>query len=249
MNRRQRGICVVVKKLYIYTVTMKAGILMSDNNEYVCRYTPKRIRIEGRLDDPAWQSAENIRFYIPETLADPVSQTEARILWDDNYLYVGFKAYDKDIWSYLTDQDSQTCTEDCLEFFFKPYENIDSYYNFEINALGTVYDALNLKRGAGSHRWARWDCENLKLAVTINGEINNPDIIDDYWQLEIAVPFASLPTLKGAVPQHGDVWMFHLARYDYSIHLPNGVELSSCAPLSRADFHLYEEWIPLRFEK
>lgn len=216
---------------------------------YTCNYTPSRIRVEGKLDDSAWQTAENIRFYIPGSLEEPVSKTEAKMLWDDNYLYVGFKAYDKDIWSYYTERDSCTCLEDCLEVFFKPYEDQDSYYNFEINALGTVYDAYTRKRGAGTHRWAMWDCANLKVAVNIKGEINNPDTIDEYWQLEIGIPFASLPSLDGKAPKPGDIWHFHLARYDYSIHLPGGVELSSTAPLSRADFHLYEEWIPLQFTR
>lgn len=222
---------------------------MTNPHEYVCKYTPNKIRVEGKLEDPAWLASESVRFYVPETLDEPVSKTDARLVWDDNYLYVGFTAYDKDIWSYLTEQNSQTCTEDCLEIFFKPYADQNSYYNFEINALGTVYDALTLKRGAGQHRWAMWDCENLKLAVNIKGEINNPETVDEYWQLEVGIPFASLPTLRGTIPQHGDTWMFHLARYDYSIHLPQGVELCSCAPLSRTDFHYYEEWIPLRFER
>jgi hypothetical protein len=44
-----------------------------------------------------------------------------------------------------------------------------------------------------------------------------------------------------------DVWTCHLARYDYSLYLPDGPELSSCAPLSELNFHLREEWIPLEF--
>ncbi len=64
--------------------------------------------------------------------------------------------------------------------------------------------------------------------------------------IEIAIPFAGLPTLDRP-PQSGDRWLFHLARYDYSVYLPEGVELSSCAPLAQVDFHRYEDWIGLRF--
>ncbi len=222
---------------------------MTNPLEYVCKYTPSPIKIDGRLEDPIWNTADNVRFYVPKTLEAPTSRTDAKLLWDDEYLYVGFRAYDKDIWSYLKEHNSQTCTEDCLEVFFKPCEDQDTYYNFEINALGTVYDAMTLKRGAGQHRWAMWDCENLKLAVKIMGDINNPSVVDECWEMEIGIPFASLPSLKGTIPKLGDTWRFHVARYDYSIHLPYGVELSSCAPLSRIDFHYYEEWIPLRFER
>lgn len=222
---------------------------MINPNEYTCKYIPNRIKIEGKLDDPAWENAKNIRFFIPGSLTEPISKTEAKILWNDEYLYVGYRAYDKDIWSYFTERDSQTCLEDCLEFFFKPFADKDSYYNFEINALGTVYDALNLKRGAGENRWKLWNCKDLEVAVHINGKINEPLVIDEYWQLEIGIPFASLPTLEGKTPEAGDVWSFHVARYDYSVHLPNGVELSSSAAFKVADFHKYEEWQRLKFVK
>lgn len=79
--------------------------------------------------------------------------------------------------------------------------------------------------------------------------MNNWRDEDKYWQLEVAIPFESLPTLKGKIPWPGDTWLFHLSRYDYSVYLPKGVELSSCAPLSRVDFHYYEDWLHLKFER
>jgi len=219
---------------------------------YDCRHISRPLEIDGSLSDPRWQSAEPVRFMIPVTHEEPLSKTDARLLWDDDYLYVGFKAFDRDIYGYFTERNSPTCYEDVLEVFFKTDPAEDPYYNFEINPLNTVYDALNVKRGAGGpdhHRWSRWDCPGLRSAVVIEGTLNDPQLVDEYWQLEVAIPFAGLPTLKGRAPRPGDLWSFHLARYDYSVHLPEGVELSSCAPLTRVDFHRYEDWIPLRFVK
>ena len=93
-----------------------------------------------------------------------------------------------------------------------------------------------------------WDCEGMKVKIFIKGELNNPEVIDEYWQMEVAIPFAELPTLKGNSPKAGDAWSFHLARYDYSIHLPNGVEHSSCVHLTKLDFHHYADWVPLVFQ-
>jgi hypothetical protein len=216
---------------------------------YDCRYIAEPIEIDGSLSAPQWRLATPIGFMLPRTHRTPLSKTEGRLLWDDDYLYVGFHAEDKDIYSYYTERDSATCDEDVLEVFFKPDANKDPYYNFEINALNAVYDALNLKRGAGGpdhHRWSRWSCPGLKSAVAVKGTLNDPADVDEYWQLEVAIPFAGLPTLKRP-PQAGDRWLFHLARYDYSVYLPEGVELSSCAPLTEVDFHRYEDWITLRF--
>jgi len=219
-------------------------------DRYECRFTNEKICIDGRLDEEIWQKAPKLDFFIPKNGHHPISPTEARIAWDKDYLYVGFKAYDKDIWSYLTSRDAVTCQEDVLEIFFKTNPAMAPYFNFEINALGTVYDAYNLQRGAGGmdhHRWSRWNCDRLKVAVIVQGEINNPDAADDYWQMEVAIPLAELLTLQGKIPQSGDRWLFHLARYDYSIFLPEGIELTSCTELTEANFHRYEDWMTLEF--
>ena len=228
------------------------GREMSGSEAYDCVHIAEPITVDGMLDEPAWERATALDFVIPVTHSEPLSKTRARLVWDDNYLYAGFKAWDKDIWSYFTERDSKTCDEDVLEAFIKPDPAGDPYYNFEINALNTVYDAFNVKRGAGGedhHRWKRWNCQGLKSAVFVKGTLNDWTKVDEYWQLEVAIPFASLPSLAGKPPAVGDVWSFHLARYDYSVHLPDGVELSSCAPLSEVQFHRYEDWMPLRFIK
>jgi hypothetical protein len=215
-----------------------------------CHFTSEPIVIDGNLDEAAWQAAPVLKFLVAGTEDEPLSPTEGRMLWDGAYLYVGFKAYDKDIWSYFTERDSVTCWEDVLETFIKPDEDKDAYYNFEINAVGTAYDAFNVKRKAGggdSHRWRRWNCEGLKVGIKTVGTLNDWHDADDYWTMEVAVPFTELPTLEGRAPDAGDVWLFHLARYDYSVHLPEGVELSSCVRLSQVNFHLYEDWMRLRF--
>ena len=223
---------------------------MKPKETYDCHYTARPIKIDGQLNEPQWRQADLVNFRIPVTLKDPLSKTEGRLLWDEHYLYVAFKAFDKDIYSYFTERDSPTCHEDVLEVFIKTHPEKEPYYNFEINALNTVYDAFNIKRNAGGedhHRWSRWNCNGLKSAVLINGTLNDPKDIDEYWQLEVAIPFDELPTLESRPPVAGDEWSFHLGRYDYSVYLPDGVELSSCAPCSEVNFHRYEDWITLRF--
>ncbi|MHB9037308.1 MAG: carbohydrate-binding family 9-like protein [Armatimonadota bacterium] len=179
-----------------------------------------------------------------------MSKTEARVLWDDSYLYVAYRAYDKDVWSLLKDRDAQTCTEDCLECFIQPDPTRQTYYNFEINAAGAIYDSYNVGRNSGGydhHRWAAWNCEGLRTGIAIDGTLNKWSDTDRYWQMELAIPFAELPSLNGKMPKVGDVWRFLLARYDYSVYLPDGVELSCCSHLKAVDFHTTSDWSRLRF--
>lgn len=216
---------------------------------YNCIYITEKMKIDGLLNEQSWKKAETLNFYLPITHKKPLSKTEGKLLWDKDYLYVGFKAYDKDIWGYLKKRDSFTCREDVLEVFIKPELEKEPYYNFEINVLGTVYDAFNVRKNTagGDYRWSKWNCKGLKLSTYIKGTLNNCEDVDEYWQLEVAIPFSSLPTLNRKSPKPQDTWLFHLSRYDYSVYLPEGVELSSCALLSKPDFHKYEDWIYLRF--
>lgn len=219
---------------------------------YKCMFTEKPIRIDGFLNEPAWRKAGALEFILPVSHKKPISKTEGRVLWDRNCLYVGFKAYDKDVWGYFKKRDSWTFKEDALEVFFKTGVQEECYYNFEINALGTIYDAFSLKSGAGGkdlHRWSKWNCKGIKVGIHIEGTLNNPEDEDEYWQMEVAIPFKSLPTLKGKPPKSGDVWMFHLSRYDYSVYLPDGVELSSSAALKKVDFHRPKDWMKLAFKE
>lgn len=216
---------------------------------YTATFARTPITVDGNLDEASWQSAEPItRFMVPVTYAAPISTTEARVLWDRDYLYIGFKAADKDVWGVFTERDDTTCREDVLEVFIRPDPAQLPYYNFEINTLGACLDMYHVLPRAGmSRRWKLWDCQGLKIATTVNGTLNNWEDEDIGWQLEVAIPFADLPSLRGQHPRAGDEWLFHLSRYDYSVFLPEGPELTSCAPLSELNYHLYEDWVPLRF--
>ncbi|MCK5595453.1 carbohydrate-binding family 9-like protein [bacterium] len=220
---------------------------------YNCHQTTGEIKIDGVLDEPDWQKADSLSFfnltrtkiqnYLPAE-----SSTIGKLLWDKDYLYVSFKAYDKDIWGYYTKRDDTTYREDVLEIFLKPDAQKESYYNFEINALGTVYDAFNFKRSfaGGSRRWGKWDCEGLRTGIRIKGNLNNWKDEDEYWQLEVAIPFSAFKEVT-SVPKSGDEWCFALCRYDYSVYLKQGRELSSTAKLSKLNFHLWEDYDRLLF--
>lgn len=216
---------------------------------YKCNYVATPIVVDGNFAKAVWREAEPVEFFVPVTGGWPQSRTEAGMLWDEQYLFVGFKAYDKDIYACHTERDAATCQDDVLEVFFKTIPEEEPYYNFEINARNTVYDAYSIRRNAagGGHRWKRWDCAGLKSAVTVQGTLNDPSDVDEFWTLEMAIPFASLDLGGRVRPEAGQQWRFHLARYDYSVYLEKGVELCSSAHLTEVDFHRYEEWEALLF--
>ena len=218
--------------------------------DIICRRAAGPVTIDGQLDEETWRHAQPLPMIVPVSGAIPLSSADARVAWDDNYLYVAFDAADQDIWSYFTQRDALTCTEDCFEIFLKPLADRYGYANFEINALGTVMDSMPLSKVGGGddhHRWKGWTCQGIQVAVSIDGTLNNPADTDTSWVMEVAIPFEQLLPISGRPPRAGDVWSVLLAHYDHSVYLPKGVEAASIAPLSVFSFHKSEEWRQMRF--
>lgn len=211
---------------------------------YDCRAVTETITVDGILEEAAWRDADVILFHVPVTLADPLTPTQGRLCWDANYLYVAFDGVDEDLKGTITTRDSSVYLDDVYEIFIQPGRYEQGYHNFEINILGTVYDAHNAAPGAlGS----AWNCDGLKFGIQRIGTLNDSTDRDTGWRMEVAIPFAELMGLGKARPDIGDTWPFHIARYDYSVYIPGGKELSSCALLSQAKYHNRAEWIELRF--
>ena len=93
---------------------------MGKRDVYDCLYTSQPIKVDGLLNEPAWEKARVLNFIEPVTNKKTLSKTDAKLLWDDRCLYVGFKAYDKDINSFfcLTDVRSLKSYSycNCLEY-------------------------------------------------------------------------------------------------------------------------------------
>ncbi|HEY3291077.1 MAG TPA: carbohydrate-binding family 9-like protein [Anaerolineae bacterium] len=197
-------------------------------DEYpITHYTAYRvdapISINGKLDQPAWQAALISSRFVDLVSGKPtIHDTRVAILWDDQYLYVGFWIEEPLVAAKLTQRDSLVWTENDVEVFIAA-EN--AYYEFEINALGTIYEALfvwedhyeracyNLLPGmardsAGARYWNgvgftthprgprigffEWDLDGLQSAVHIDGTINDHSDRDRGWTVELAFPWAAL---------------------------------------------------------
>lgn len=108
------------------------------------RYTAHRaagpIVIDGRLDEPSWLRAPKSNAFVDIVTGEPAwFDTRTAILWDDDHLYFGFWAEETDVWGTLTERDSKIYEENDLEIFIAGQ---DAYYEFEINALNTLYEVF-----------------------------------------------------------------------------------------------------------
>jgi hypothetical protein len=112
--------------------------------EDVSRYTAYRtagpISIDGHLDEKSWQQApRSPRFRDLIRGASGLHDTRAAVLWDDDNLYVGFWIEEPFVSATLTERDDPIYNNNDVEVFIA---GKDAYYEFEINALGTIYEVL-----------------------------------------------------------------------------------------------------------
>ncbi len=220
---------------------------------FECRWTETRIALDGKADEPAWKQAQIIdNFYLPWLGAKAraaKTATKARLLWDREYLYFFADMEDADLYADVKDHDGQTWNNDVFELFFKPAADKPGYYEFQVNAAGTVMDMFLPRRGAGGYQRFKSDGDfHLDTKVQLRGTLNRWQDTDQGWSVEGRIPWSDF-LRTGGRPEIGEKWKFVLCRYDYSVDF-EGPELSTCAPLKtqgRPDFHHHEDYATLKF--
>jgi hypothetical protein len=110
----------------------------------ITHYTAYRIdeslQIDGRLDEESWQLApRSPRFADMVSGTRSLHDTRAAVLWDDQCLYVGYWIEEPFVEGTLTERDAPIYTNNDVELFIA---GRDAYYEFEVNARGTIYEVL-----------------------------------------------------------------------------------------------------------
>ncbi|WP_374520212.1 carbohydrate binding family 9 domain-containing protein [Undibacterium squillarum] len=107
-----------------------------------------KINIDGKLNDPLWQSAPvSDTFYQTQPIDKQKAhlKTEVRILYDDKYLYVGIRAYDNapaDIRAPFARRDKVSIDQDFIALYIDPSGAHKASQVFYVNARGAVMDGI-----------------------------------------------------------------------------------------------------------
>ncbi|HVX12099.1 MAG TPA: PQQ-dependent sugar dehydrogenase [Pirellulales bacterium] len=217
-----------------------------------CRWADEPIVLDGKAEEAAWAKAQVVDgFGLPWLGKDArpaKTATRARLLWDRDHLYFFADMIDSDLYADVTDADGLTWENDVFELFFKPADDKPGYYEFQINAAGTVMDMFLPRRGSGGYRRFKEDGTfHLTAKVVLDGTLNRWQDQDGGWSVEGRLPWTDF-LRTGGRPAEGETWKFALCRYDYSVEF-EGPELSTSAPLRTPlpDFHHHEDYAPLTF--
>jgi hypothetical protein len=199
-------------------------------------YTVKRVKkapvIDGALDDAAWKDATAV---VLRGSFDgrPVQQrTQARLAYDEQFLYVAFDAEDPDIWGTYRKRDEPIYEQEVVEVFLDANADGRTYNELQVSPHNVTFDAYFPARRQGMD--LSWD-SGMKTAVKVRGTLDDASDRDEGWTAELQIPFARLAEVPHVPPQKGDRWRFNL----YRLELPDrrSQQGQSFSPLFVGDFH------------
>jgi hypothetical protein len=176
--------------------------------------------IDGRLDDAGWAAApwtEDFGDIRGPSLPAPRFRTRARIAWDEQYLYVAAELEEPHVWAAMTEHDQIIWHEKNFEVFVDPDGDEELYFEYEINALGTVFDLVLVRTYiAGGPALHEWDWKGARFGIQVDGTLNDPSDIDRGWTVELALPWTPMAPGLGEggriPPQPGDTWRINFSR-------------------------------------
>src|ERR1035438_8725604 len=231
---------------------------------YVCHHTTGPITVDGRLEETDWLRAAWTREFADiegEARPKPRFRTRAKMLWDDQYFYVGAELEEPHVWGTITQHDAVIFRDNDFEVFIDPNGDSHEYYEFEMNALNTGWDLLLKKPYKdGGPALNEWEIPGLKTAVHIEGTINNPADRDKGWWVEIAFPWKALASYahRRTPPREGDQWRVDFSRVEWQINIVNGKyekvpgtkeDNWIWSPPGIIDMHRPEKWGYVQFTK
>lgn len=195
---------------------------------YICKRAQGQLDLDGRMDKPFWAVADWTEDFVDiegDIRPKPAKQTRVKMLWDDEYFYFGAELIEDQIWATLTERDSVIFNDKDFEIFIDPDGDTHQYYEFEINALNTVWDLLLIKSYRdGGPAVTGWDISGLKTAVHIDGELNRPGADNRKWSVEVAIPWSSLRecAAEGRPPLLGEFWRVNFSRVEWQTEVKDG---------------------------
>ena len=166
--------------------------------------------IDGTLDDAAWKQGVAVGDFSVTGSKTPASEgTQVRFVYDSQNLYVSWRCEESllvvagqrmhEVRINAKTHDGNVLADDSVELFLQPNNDV-KMREFDINSIGTLFDAESNGKDLWKTRDASWNSDAKAAGVQQDG----------YWTAEIAIPWKAFG-LSG-VPEDGASWTLGLAR-------------------------------------
>lgn len=211
------------------------------------------IRIDGKLDEDAWQQAAVTGPFVNVATGRPVTSNEigarAKLLYDDEALFFGFEVVDEDLRGGFApgEPDPHLWLKDTVEIMIDPDgdgDNLD-YYEVQVGpqnlVFDSVFDAYNQPKvepnGPFGHQ--EWSSK-LTSAVVLKGTLDD-DKEDEGYTVELSIPWSSFDRAKRTPPTSVDAWRMNF----YAVQSGSAAAWSPI--LGQGNFHKASRFGRVRF--
>ncbi len=110
-----------------------------------------------------------------------------RIAHSNNQIWLKFYVYEENVLAQMTQTNSATHKDSCVEFFLDPKQD-GNYYNFEFNCIGTIHLAYGPNRGERKFIEPYIIEENIQIKSTL-GELPFDGKRGGHsWEMTIVIP-------------------------------------------------------------
>ncbi len=169
----------------LFTVDSLNSQNNADHYQLQAKKTTVAIKVDGALDEPAWQTgaekADHFKLNFPNDTAYSPWATEARMTFDDHFLYIGIVCHQlrTDYTVQSLRRDFAGGTTDAVNVILDPSKDGLNGFIFSVSPLNVQREGLI---STGESMALEWD--NKWYSAVQN--------FDDHWTVEMAIPFKTL---------------------------------------------------------
>lgn len=239
-----RTTLLIVLLLMVFSL----GKAQDNARAYLCYKTSNPINIDGVLNDLEWSKVKWSEYFVDiegDKKPLPTYNTHVKMAWDEDYFYVAAELIEPNIWGKLKQRDTVIFYDNDFEVFIDPQGDNHRYYEFEMNALNTIWDLMIAKPYRdGAPAINAWDIKGLKSAVAIYGTLNDSSDKDEKWTLEIAFPWEVLKECapEQRKPKKGEQWRVNFSRVNWDVIAKNGT-YSKCVNPKTGKVYPEHNWV------
>lgn len=192
---------------------------------YICKYTEKPFTLDGNLSKDFWDDIPFTDEFVDiegPIRPTPRYTTRAKLAWDNKNLYIGAILNGDEIWGTLTERESVIFNDNDFEIFIDPDSDTQQYYEYEMNAKNTVWDLMLTKAYHDMGKPVNgFDFHGLRSAVYIDGTLNDPSAQNNFWSVEVMLPFAALSECaqENRPPVDGEYYRLNFSRVQWLVDI------------------------------
>ena len=172
---------ILILSIPIFVFSQKRN----ENYKMHIKQSEGNVKIDGKLDEPAWLSAAAVSDFMMcnpfDTLCSKL-RTDVRMTYDDKYLYISAECFLQSESNYVVEslkRDFSFGSNDNFLVFIDTFEDKTTGFSFGANAAGAQWDG---QMSEGAKMNLNWD-NKWESATTYNNKS---------WIFEAAIPFKSI---------------------------------------------------------